>query len=312
MKQKIIVFALLLVLLAGCGPKSVPATPTSTPTSTAIPTATASATPTPKPTDENRELTVDGMQRTYLIHIPASLDLGQPIPLVFAFHGYQETPDLMKTLSDFNKVADQNGFIVIYPAGSGDSDFLSWNAGGCCGYAVSNNVDEAAFVRQMIADVGTLATVDTRRIYATGFSNGALLSFRLACEMSDTFAAIAPVAGAVMTKDPCQPQQPVSVLQVHGMADTTVPFEGGYSSYSRLTFPSVADSLSIWTQKDGCTGTPQEVKDGKVTHIVYPGCSAGLGVELYKIDGLSHTWPLDTKVLMSATIWDFFAAHPKP
>jgi polyhydroxybutyrate depolymerase len=130
---------------------------------------------------------------------------GQPVPLVFVFHGLGEAANLIQQASGMNAVSDANGFIVVYPNGSGSSGALSWNAGKCCGYALKNNVDETAFIRQIIVDVGTFAQIDPKRTYASGFSNGGLLSYRLACEMSDTFAAVAPVAG-VLLFDQCQPQ----------------------------------------------------------------------------------------------------------
>ena len=300
MKKQNTFFALFLAILvlAGCGPKPTPVVPT--------PTAAASI----QPLDSVRTLTVGGMERSYIIHVPAGLTSAQLVPLVFVFHGYSENAEYMQTTTGFDKVADANGFIVVYPNGSGSSTGLSWNATGCCGYAVENNVDDAAFVRQMIADVGTIAHVDPKRIYSTGFSNGALLSYRLACEMSDTLAAVAPVAG-VLLFSPCQPTQPVSLLAVNGLKDTAVPFDGGMNGITGLTFPPVQQSIDTWVQLDGCAASPQVEEDKIATHTSYSGCQAGTAVELYALAGTGHAWPSPYLFQASQTIWDFFAAHPK-
>jgi polyhydroxybutyrate depolymerase len=255
---------------------------------------------------------VDGLARTYLLHLPSGLKAGQPSPLVFVFHGLGEAANLIMYGSGMNAIADANGFIVVYPNGSGPSGAQSWNAGSCCGYAHLNNVDETAFVRQIIADVGTLASVDPKRTYASGFSNGALLSYRLACDMSDTFAAVAPVAG-VMLYDQCQPQDPVPLIDFHGMSDTAVPYAGGGVIPDLGTpFPPVENSIAAWVKFDGCTGSPQVEQTNIYTHTAYTPCEAGSAVELYAIKGIGHAWPSQYVVPASQIIWDFFKAHPMP
>lgn len=302
---KTTIFAFLaFFLLAGlfaCTPAPTPA-PTDNPLPTVTPASTVAA------LDEQRTLAVGEMERTYSIHIPAGLTSQQSTPLVFAFHGYQENGTQIRRYTGFDTLADANGFIVVYPDGSGSSGSLSWNANGCCGYALQNDIDEPAFVRAIIADVATIANVDTKRIYATGFSNGALLTYRLACEMSDTFAAIAP-AGGVLMYSPCEPQEAVSVMHVHGAKDAVVPFEGGGSA---IQFPAVAESLATWTKLDGCNGEKQVEKDGVLEHTTFGECKPGISVELYIVDGTSHSWPSPYIAPISQIIWEFFAAHPKP
>jgi polyhydroxybutyrate depolymerase len=251
---------------------------------------------------------VGDVKYAYHLHIPPGLDGLQPVPVVFAFHGY--TGGALEVLG-FSEVADQQGFLVVYPSGYG----VSWNAGGCCGPAAKDNADDVAFVRQMLTDLGILVNIDPKRIYSTGWSNGAMFSYRLACEMSDTFAAIAPVSGPLVTT-PCQPQQPVSVMQEHGLVDTEVPFAGGQgtSVVADVFFPPVEDGITFWAQVDGCTGTPQVEKQGTLIHTVYPGCKAGSAVELYTIEGGRHGWPsrFVFPALSPQAMWDFFKAHPKP
>ena len=296
--------SLAFFLLAACAPAP---TPTPVPTNTAVP-PTSTPIPTVAPLDIQRTLTVGDMERSYFIHIPAGLTSQEASPLVFVFHGYQESGTSARNYTGFDQIADENSFIVVYPNGSGSSGARSWNGSGCCGYALQNEVDEPAFVRAILADVETLLSVDAKRIYATGFSNGALLSYRLACEMSDTFAAVAP-AGGVLMYEPCAPQQPVSLMHVHGMQDSVVPFEGGGSG---IQFPPVEESLNAWMTLDGCSGEEQTEQDGILTHTTYGVCEPGISVELYAIDGIGHSWPSQYVLPISQTIWEFFAAHPKP
>ena len=260
------------------------------------------------PVDAQRTLMVNNLERTYYLHIPEGLNDQQSVPLVFVFHGYQENSASARRYTGFDDIADANGFIVVYPDGSGSPSSRSWNASGCCGEALLDNVDETAFVLSIIADVETLVTLSPQNIYATGFSNGALLSYRLACEMSGTFAAIAPVAGAMMYT-PCEPQQPVSLLHVHGMKDTVVPFIGGGSD---IRFPAVEESLAAWKKLDGCSGEEQVEEDGVLTHTTYGVCKPGVSVELYAVTGIGHSWPSQYVAPISQIIWEFFAAHPKP
>jgi polyhydroxybutyrate depolymerase len=232
----------------------------------------------------------------------------QAEPVVFAFHGFGMSPSDMPPMTGFNEVADTGGFLVVYPSGID----LSWNVGSCCGTDVENKVDEPAFVHQILADLRTIASIDPKRIYATGFSNGAALSYRLACEMSDTFAAIAAVSG-VLLHSPCQPSQPVSVFHVHGLVDSIVPYAGG-GDYIPGGFPPVEPGITTWVHLDGCNDSAQVDPPGTVpmTHTVYMACRAGTAVELYAIKYIGHSWPATYVLPVSQVIWDFFAAHPKP
>lgn len=303
--SSLVISITILVMASACN--SIMSTPTVIPTQipTAIPTVTI------PPVDVERKLTVGGLERSYFLHIPQGLDNQKPVPLVFVFHGFREISSFAQTYSGLDRIANANGFIVVYPNGSGPSTERSWNGGGCCGYANENNVDEPAFIRSIITDVQTFAYLDTRRIYAAGFSNGALLSYRLACEMSDTFAAIAPIAG-VLLYNPCQPGQPVSVIDMQGLKDNSVPFEGGgLNPSSGEPFPPVKQSVASWAKLDGCTGPEKVEQNGGLTHTIFDGCKPGVAVELYTVSDMGHEWPPSYIAPLSQTIWDFFAAHPK-
>ncbi len=266
--------------------------------------------PTLAPGDQERRLTVKGQSRSYLLHVPPGMDNLHPAPVLLGFHGYGSSAARFRSVTGFNAIADANMFLAVYP--QGDNGDNSWNAGGCCIRYPSSGADDIAFVRQVLADLRTIANIDPQRIYATGHSNGAMFVYRLACDMPDTFAAIAPVAGPLFYS-PCKPQEPVSVIHVHGLADRSVPFEGGtLPGYTEVTFPSAMFSIEAWVKLDGCTGEAQVDTQGAATHTAYASCKSGAAVELYAIEGLAHVWPQAEVWPASQTIWEFFAAHPKP
>ena len=301
----------LLIGMVACGQTPVP--PTATPTAVPSPTLTA-VVATLQPTDEERTLTVDGAERTYLLHVPPGLDSSQPAPVFFALHGFDtekhfEISDL-QNVAGFEAISDQNGFILVYPSGLDGV----WNVGGgCCKPAVDNNVDEAAFIRAILDDLSSTANIDAKRIYAAGFSMGGMLAFKLGCEMSDTLAGVASVAGS-MIYEPCQPDQPVSIFQVNGKADTLVPYEGGVGGFMTgdIDFPPAEQVRDTWAQLDGCTGAVQMEDKGVATLTSYESCQDSTAVELYTMDVLGNNWPTQYVLPVSQMIWDFFAAHPKP
>jgi polyhydroxybutyrate depolymerase len=291
----------LLINTTACSQTPATSAPTIAPTPTTAPIATAG--PTMEPGDSTRKLTVDGLERSYLLHIPPGLDSSQPVPILFVFHPQGGTTLETEIFTGLVEIADQANFLIVYPEGIG----LSWNVGSCCGEAADKKVNDSAFVRQILSDLGTLVSADPKRIYATGLANGALFTYKLACEMSDVFAGIAPVAGILVTS-PCQPKQPVSVLHVHGLADNTIPYSGG----GILDTPPVEQVIDTWVKLDGCTGAvqvdhPIEI----VTHSVYSSCQSGTAVELYAIDKGGDDWPSKYVLSISQIMWDFFAAHPK-
>src|ERR1043165_7375006 len=214
------------------------------------------------PGDHTRSLEVDKRNRTYIVHIPKSYDGSKPFPVVLAFHGGGSNAEQMVKFCGLNETAVKNGFIVVYPNGTGRLEkILTWNGGNCCGYAMQQKVDDVAFTKAMLDDLGKVVKVDPKRVYATGMSNGAIVSYLLASELSDRIAAIAPVGGPMGTET-CNPKRPVPVIHFHGTDDEFAPFKGGKGakSISGTNFFSVEHSIKAWVKANGCKDEPATVK----------------------------------------------------
>jgi polyhydroxybutyrate depolymerase len=263
--------------------------------------------------DRTGTINVDGRTRSYIVHVPASAGK-TPRPLVIVLHGATQGDANAERMSDMSALADKENFIAVYPEGTGR--LPTWNSGNCCGYAQQNKVDDIAFLRALIAKLENGYRIDPKRIYLTGISNGAMMSYRAACEMSDVVAAVAPVEGAQNV--PCKPSAPVSVIVFHGTADRLVPINGGSTPYQigpHRTDSSVAETVAFWAKQDGCATMPKHEESAEVHIDTYSGCRAGTGVAVYVIQGGHHLWPGTTisgvKLPATEVMWKFFAAHPK-
>lgn len=261
-------------------------------------------------------LKVGGMDRELHVHVPKAYDPNKPTPMVLNFHGYTSNGAQQDALSHMSEKADEAGFIAVHPEGTGASP--SWNAGACCGVAATSAVDDIGFVSAILAEATAKLCVDPHRVYATGMSNGGFFSHRLACEMSDRIAAIAPVAG-VLGMPTCAPARPVPVLQFHGKLDGVVAYAGN----AGLGFPSVAQTVAQWASRNGCSATPRETsKKGEVTCVTHDNCKDGAEVSLCSVAGGGHTWPggtpvpslghTTTEIVATDMMWDFFVKHPLP
>lgn len=282
------------------------------------------------PGDHTSTLTVGDLNRSYLVHVPPNYDSKKPTPVVLAFHGGGGNADSMVVFSGLNKKADAAGFIVVYPNGTGrlENRLLSFNGGNCCSYAMNNKIDDVEFTRKLLDDLAKSANIDPKRVFATGMSNGGIMSYLLASELSDRIAAIAPVGGPMGTET-CNPKRPVSVIHFHGTDDEHAPFKGGKGKgVSGTEFYSVEHSIQAWVKANGCELEPvvtkftDTAKDGTtVTRKTYGGGKDGSEVVLVVIEGGGHTWPGQEprlKALGKSTknisandlMWDFFVKHP--
>jgi len=237
-----------------------------------------------------RQLTVDKIQRSYLLHIPLGLDPIIPAPVILAFHGGAGTAEIFAYQTNLHAQAARVNFIVVYPQGYG----RSWNAGDCCGPAMRRGINDVKFVKAILDDLASVVKVDPQRVFATGFSNGGKLVYRLACELSDQIAAIAPVGAAIsLPASNCHPVRPISVLHFHGLADEYAPYEGGLSKFQPAGVQrSVRETIAFWLLKNRCTHETQVTSPKEtVTCTTYPKCCNGAEVTLYTIEGMGHQWP---------------------
>jgi polyhydroxybutyrate depolymerase len=277
---------------------------------------------------------VKGLQRSYIVHLPAAYDKRQVRPLVLVLHGGGSEARTMNPLTDFNVLADKEGFVAVYPEGYEHN----WNDGrGDPGIkAQAENIDDVAFISALIDRLVQDLNINKNMVYVTGISNGAMMSNRLGSELSDKIAAIAPVAGNIPQKTISiwSPARPVSALIINGTEDPLVPFNGGdvsFLSLKRGKVVSVAETVKFWVSKDVCPVLPKteqlphlSATDPTSTTVeTYTGCKDGTEVVLYKVNEGGHTWPgglqyMSEKVIgttsrdFNATevIWQFFKRHP--
>ncbi|MBL8260537.1 MAG: dienelactone hydrolase family protein [Candidatus Competibacteraceae bacterium] len=281
-------------------------------------------------------LTHGGRERSYLIYAPPELQTKrqnrQPVPLVLVFHGGGGNAAGIARTTNLHRVAEREGFIAVYPNGTSAQGGrrLSWNAGASPpqGYAEKQNVDDVGFVRTLLRQVQQTYPIDARRIYATGFSKGGMLTYRLACEMADQLAAIAPVGGT-LTYAQCQPARPVALLHIHGSNDQSVPFAGGRGADSArmARYPSVLQNLDRWRQRNHCDAKPAQARvTADTERYTYQDCKSGGDVSYYLVRDGGHAWPgselkprqqargirTSQQLKASEEIWNFFARHAKP
>ena len=264
------------------------------------------------PGDHTVEVEHDGLKRTALVHVPASIEVGAPAPLVLNFHGFTSNAAQQSQFSAMNPLADAEGFIVAYPQGI-DS---SWNAGACCGNAMTQLIDDVGFVRKLVDALAAQLCIDGKRVYATGMSNGGFMSHRLACEASDVFAAIAPVS-AVNGTEPCAPERPVPVMMFNGTADILVAYNGG-GNFAK----SAPQTFEEWADRDGCT---DDAVPGKMAGMAscesHEACDAGVSVVFCTFEGMGHCWPgqafctlgaSSTDLSANEEMWAFFSQYTLP
>ncbi|MFM9226093.1 MAG: alpha/beta hydrolase family esterase, partial [Actinomycetota bacterium] len=200
--------------------------------------------------------TSDGRTRRYRTYVPAGLPAGSAVPLVIALHGGLGTSSQFAANSGLNGFAQSNNFIAVYPDGIGNqpdgTGYQTWNGGYCCGPAATQTVDDVSFIRDLVGQLRTTMPIDPRRVYAMGHSNGGILSYKLACDLSGVIVAIGLQAGSNIVAG-CQPTNNVSVFHLHGTADTNMPINGGMGSgLSTTVFASARGSVDTMAGLNGC------------------------------------------------------------
>ncbi len=302
MKKWPVVIVSMTLMLTACATQASEPTPTNTPEPTEVPYFD-------KPGQYLEMLQSGGETRWFAVYIPESYQHGSLTPLVLNYHGAGSTFQQQALLSNMDAKAESEGFVVVYPQAlpaNANVWFLADSSAGSI---------DIEFTQAILDDLHEKLTIDPQRVYAAGFSNGGGLVDNLGCFMSDTFAAIAPVAGTYVYWAPCETTSPVSVIAIHGDADTAVPYSGGGYSTSGWT--------GAWAERNGCaqrSNTSQPHDD--ITIETWATCPEGVAVTLYTIVGGGHIWPgsaiyegmTGATENLNATdiIWEFFEAHPKP
>jgi polyhydroxybutyrate depolymerase len=270
-----------------------------------------------QPADGTWTLHLSGGDRTVRVHVPAAYDPKKPTPFVINFHGYTSNGMQQAGLTGMSTKADSAHFVVAYPEGTGSP--TGFNAGSCCGPAAQNMVDDIGLTRAIITEAGTRLCLDGKRVYVTGFSNGGFMSHRIACELGDLVAAVAPVSGLLgIPAASCKPARPISVMDFHGTSDNTVPYGGDMQN----GWPSAEETFAAWAKRNQCTDAApaQTYQKGDVTCMTYSHCAGAVEVTLCTVTNGGHAWPGGAYPLpgttqnISATdaMWTFFAAHPLP
>jgi polyhydroxybutyrate depolymerase len=253
----------------------------------------------------------DGRTRKALVYVPPQVSQGRKLPLVLAFHGGGGSAQGFREYAGLEPVAAREGFFVVYPEGVSKRGLVSgrfhtWNAGRCCGYAQREGVDDVGFVAALLDELGRALPVDLNRVYATGHSNGAMMTYRLAVELGDRIAAIVAVGGA-MNLDSFAPKRPMPVLHIHSVDDPRALYEGGLGppfpmTSSRVDHRAVETELKLWRDLDGCQGAGKEIErriapqgradaGQEAVLIDYGPCSSGAPVRLWRLKGPGHGWP---------------------
>ena len=256
-------------------------------------------------------------QRDYLLHVPKRYDRSTPTPLVISLHGAALWGAAQKEISQWNRVADAEGFIVVYPSGVKGSGPRVWRMGGEGGNR------DVRFIAKLIDTLSAQYNIDPNRIYANGLSNGGGMSFVLSCTMSDRIAAVGTVGAAqILPSDWCKDSKPVPLINVHGTADPAAPYKGGWSWMVRQRFPDVQRWTAKWARRNHCAPTAVDsAVAADVTRRTWVRCADDAAVVLYTIEGGGHTWPgggpmpewfagpTSRSIDASSVMWRFFREH---
>ena len=266
--------------------------------------------------------------RSVQLHIPAGHDGETPLPLVFNLHGTGGKAERQELLTGLSAVADEEQFLVA--GGMGQYKFpdgrmagnVTWNVN-----LVPGEVNDIDYILAAIDAIDRKVSVDPKRVYVTGFSGGARMTSRLACELSDRIAAVAPVSG-VQFPDDCNPERPIPIITFHGVKDPRNTYHAGDDPTQNSSWlAGVEAAVGKWVKSNGCgrQDTASKISD-EITVISYQDCSDGADVVLYRIDNGGHTWPgspiadrfperlgvTNLDIDASRLIWEFFEAHPLP
>ena len=283
------------------------------------------------PDTKNRissSITVDGRIRTFLVNLPPNYDEAADFSLVIGLHGGGGSGEQFETSSKLTEKANASRFIVVYPDGVQGNGLLkarTWNAGGCCDDAVDNNINDVKFISALIDKLISEYKIDPKKVYATGHSNGGMLSYRLACELAHKVAAIAPNATTMVVTQPCNASRPVPILHMHSILDQNVPYQGGVGSgVSKHYNPPVDSVMNVWQLKNQCMQAGKVVVDNSGYKLTrWFDCTNNVSMHYYLTKDGGHSWPggsagsiigdsPSTVINANDLLWEFFQKHKLP
>lgn len=269
----------------------------------------------------NGSMLSSGVERKYLLHVPETYDPSTPSPLVLSIHGFSSWPQNLMETSRWNDLADREGFIVVYPSGTGFPKRwrLPVNVMG-----LSASEEDVIFLTGLIDSLEQQYNIDSQRVYINGFSNGAGMTVVMGCRLSERVAAVGGVAGAyVFPLESCNQTRPVPMIAFHGTADPVVPYSGGTTASFDAPFPNIPEWMGKSAELNGCSNSPITILEkDSVTGIEYPNYDSNAPVVFYSIRGGGHTWPggkplpeiiaghTDKTISATELIWEFFKQHP--
>jgi polyhydroxybutyrate depolymerase len=271
----------------------------------------------------NGTMIVDGMRRTYLLNLPPGYYKDSiQFALVIGLHGLGGSATEFEHDYSFSDKANSAGFIAVYPEGvpsKGPLELRSWNAGNCCDYAMQHNIDDVKYISQLIDRLKANYKINAGKVYVTGMSNGAMMTYRLACEIPGKIAAIAPVSGTLIVSEPCNPAHSVPILHIHSAIDTKVPYYGG-TGLAGYYFPPVDSGLHVWSVFNSCTSQPINIQAVDYTLTKWTDNTGNVMMECYLTDDGGHAWPgglqstsgadvPSTAINATDVVWDFFQHH---
>lgn len=271
----------------------------------------------------NETITVDGIVRSYTLNLPPGYYDSSAFSLVIALHGGGGSGTQFETTSRLTDKANASGFIVVYPDGT--VQIKTWNAGTCCGYAVTKQVDDVKFISAMIDKLVSTYKINPKKVYATGHSNGGMLCYRLACELSNKIAAIAPNSSSMVVTSPCNPSRAIPVLHMHSKLDQNVIYTGGVGiGVSGVYCPPIDSVLHVFSLKNNCSNPSQVVFSNSLyTFTKWSSCTNNVTIQYYLTNDGGHGWPgglpggpnsdtPSTAINANNLLWDFFQQYQLP
>lgn len=264
---------------------------------------------------------IGGWKRSYLLNLPPDFYEEDNLPLVVALHG--TGGNALQCERDYGLTAKANAtnYVIVYPEGvsrPGPLGIRTWNAGRCCDYAVANGVDDVEFISELIDQMILEFKVDPQRVYITGMSNGGMLAYRLACELSEKISAVAPVSGSMVASN-CAPSNPVPILHIHSELDDIVPYFGG-EGLGGYHFPAMDSVLQVWGALNRCDVSPLVGENYPDYSYQKWACENGLHIEHYLTKDGGHSWPggliarpgadaPSNAIDATELIWEFFGRN---